>query len=65
MAAIGGWAAPTYVTVRLTAAGDKTLVELFHHGFEHTGGDVAAEHAGYEQGWGMLQLQRLKEISET
>jgi uncharacterized protein YndB with AHSA1/START domain len=59
-----GWAAPTYVTVRLTPALNGTLVELFHHGFERTGGDIAAEHAGYEQGWGMLQLRRLKEISE-
>lgn len=60
-----GWAAPTYVTVRLTPALEGTLAELFHHGFERVGGDIAAEHAGYEQGWGMLQLQRLKDISET
>jgi uncharacterized protein YndB with AHSA1/START domain len=60
-----GWATATHITVRLSPALDRTLVELFHHGFEHVGGDIAAEHAGYEQGWGMLQLQRLKQISET
>jgi uncharacterized protein YndB with AHSA1/START domain len=59
-----GWKTPTYVTVRLTAALDGTLVELFHHGFERTGGDVAAEHAGYEQGWGMTQLNALKRVVE-
>ena len=59
-----GWAKPTYMTIRLTPALNGTLVELFHHGFEHTGGDVASEHAGYEQGWGMLQLSSLKEVVE-
>jgi uncharacterized protein YndB with AHSA1/START domain len=59
-----GWRAPTYVTLRLTPALNGTLVELFHHGFEHTGGDVAAEHAGYEQGWGMTQLNALKQDVE-
>ncbi len=60
-----GWAKPTYMTVRLTPALGGTLVELFHHGFERTGGDVAAEHAGYEQGWGMLQLSGLKAAVEA
>jgi len=60
-----GWKAPTYMTVRLTPALDGTLVELFHHGFEHTGGDVASEHAGYEQGWGMTQLNALKRMVEA
>jgi uncharacterized protein YndB with AHSA1/START domain len=60
-----GWAVPTYMTVRLTPALGGTLVELFHHGFEHTGGDVASEHMGYEQGWGMLQLASLKELVES
>ena len=59
-----GWTAPTYISVRLTAALGGTLVELFHHGFERTGGDVAAEHAGYEEGWGMTQLSALKHICE-
>ena len=60
-----GWAAPTHVTLRLTPALDGTLVELFHHGFEHTGGDIAAEHAGYEAGWGMTQLLALKRVCEA
>lgn len=47
-----------------TAALGGTLVELFHYGFERTGGDVGAEHAGYETGWGMTQLSALKEIVE-
>jgi uncharacterized protein YndB with AHSA1/START domain len=60
-----GWKAPTYVTLRLTPALTGTLVELFHHGIERTGGDIAAEHAGYEQGWGMIQLTALKECAEA
>lgn len=59
-----GWKVPTYVTLRLTPALGGTLVELFHHGFENTGGDPAAEHAGYEQGWGMTQLNALKALIE-
>jgi hypothetical protein len=55
-----GWKAPTSVTLRLTPALGGTLVELFHFGFERTGGDPATEHAGYEQGWGMTQLMALK-----
>jgi uncharacterized protein YndB with AHSA1/START domain len=60
-----GWAAPTFITLRVTAALGGSLVELFHHGFERTGGDVGAEHAGYETGWGMMQLSALKEIVEA
>ncbi len=60
-----GWKVPTFITVRLTPALGGTLVELFHHGFERTGGDVAAEHAGYEQGWGMTQLSALKRSVEA
>lgn len=60
-----GWAAPTFVTLRLTPALGGTLVELFHHGFERTGGDSSAEHAGYETGWGMTQLSALKRLCES
>jgi hypothetical protein len=60
-----GWKAPTMITIRLAPALGGTLVELFHHGFERTGGDVSAEHAGYEQGWGMTQLSALKRLVET
>ena len=59
-----GWKQPTYLTVRLSPVLEGTVVELFHHGFEHVGGDVGAEHARYEQSWGMLQLNALKEIAE-
>jgi uncharacterized protein YndB with AHSA1/START domain len=59
-----GWKAPTFITLRLAPAPNGTLVELFHHGFERVGGDVAAEHASYEQGWGMLQLSALKAMVE-
>jgi uncharacterized protein YndB with AHSA1/START domain len=60
-----GWKAPTAVTLRLTPALGGTLVELFHHGFERTGGDVGAEHQGYEEGWGMTQLSALKRVCEA
>lgn len=60
-----GWAMPTHITLRLSPALDGTLVELFHHGFERTGGDAGAEHAGYEQGWGMTQLNALKAAVEA
>ena len=60
-----GWKAPTYMSIRLTPVLDGTLLELFHHGFERTGGNVAAEHAGYEQGWGMTQLNALKRVVES
>jgi len=60
-----GWLAPTYITLRLTPALGGTLVELFHHHFERTGGDVSATHAGYEEGWGMTQLSALKRIVEA
>lgn len=60
-----GWLAPTMMTLRLTPALGGTLVELFHHHFERTGGDVGATHAGYEEGWGMTQLAALKRIVEV
>jgi hypothetical protein len=59
-----GWAMPTFMTLRLSAGLDGTLVELFHYGFEHTGPDASAEHAGYETGWGMMQLSALKTLVE-
>jgi uncharacterized protein YndB with AHSA1/START domain len=59
-----GWKVPTLMTIRLKPALNGTLVEIFHYGFERTGGDVAAEHAGYEEGWGMTQLAALKRICE-
>ena len=56
-----GWQRPTLITIRLTAALGGTLVELMHHGFEHTGPNGGDEHAGYEGGWSMTQLTALKE----
>ncbi len=60
-----GWKQPTYLTVRLKPVLEGTLVELFHHGFEQTGAGADAEHAGYEEGWGMLQLKALKAAAES
>ena len=57
-----GWLVPTTIALRLTPALGGTLVELLHGGFEHVGGDVGAEHAGYETGWGMTQLSALREV---
>ncbi|MBI1815841.1 MAG: SRPBCC domain-containing protein [Deltaproteobacteria bacterium] len=58
-----GWLYPTRVTLRLTPALGGTLIELLHSGFERVGGDVGAEHAGYEAGWGMTQLNALRALS--
>ena len=59
-----GHAAPTYITLRLTPVGGRTVVELLHHGFERCGKDAAEEHRGYEGGWGMLQLEALRVLVE-
>lgn len=58
-----GWLRPTLLTLRLTPALGGTLVELMHHGFEHTGPAAGDEHAGYEGGWGMTQLNALRAAS--
>lgn len=60
-----GWEAPTYITLRLTPELGGTLVELFHHSFERTGDGAADDHAGYEGGWSMRQLEALREIVEA
>ena len=60
-----GWLQPTLVTIRLTPALGGTLVELMHHGFEHTGEHAGDEHAGYEGGWGMLQLNALRALVQA
>lgn len=59
-----GWEQPTLITLRLTPVLDGTLVELFHHGFEHVGGDIGYEHRGYESGWTMRQLEALRHAVE-
>lgn len=58
-----GWLHPTFLTIRLTPALGGTLVELMHHGFERTGDNGSEEHAGYEGGWGMTQLQALRKVA--
>ena len=57
-----GWLRPTLLTIRLTAALGGTLVELMHHGFERTGENGSEEHASYEGGWSMFQLNALKKL---
>ena len=60
-----GWAAPPLMTIRLTPALGGTLVELFSHMLERTGPKAAEEHAGFEGGWTMLQLEALRKIVEA
>ena len=60
-----GWLQPTFLTIRLTPALGGTLVEVLHHGFERTGEGASEDHAGYEGGWGMTQLNALKRIVEA
>jgi uncharacterized protein YndB with AHSA1/START domain len=59
-----GWEKPTFIMLRLRPGLGGTLVELFHYGFEQTGGGAGEEHAGYEEGWGMTQLAALKRVVE-
>jgi len=54
-----GWAAPSLITFRLTPALGGTLVELLHHGFDRLGPGSAEDHRGFENGWGMMQLEAL------
>ncbi len=57
-----GWAAPPYVTIRLTPALGGTLVELFHHTIERVGPSAADDHAGFEGGWDTRHLEALRTI---
>ncbi len=57
-----GWQAPTSITIRITPGSGGSVVEMLHHGFEKTGGQAADLHAGYEEGWGMTQLNALRAI---
>ena len=59
------WPVPTFWTFRLSAVYSGTLVEMFHHGFERLGADAADNLQGYEDGWGMIHLVRLRELAET
>ena len=60
-----GWLRPTFITLRLSPRLDGTLVELMHHGFENSSETPAEEHAAYEGGWGMTQLNALRRIVEA
>ena len=57
-----GWPVPALITIRLTASGAGTLVELFHHGFERFGSLTVAEdvHRGFEGGWTNRQMEALR-----
>jgi uncharacterized protein YndB with AHSA1/START domain len=57
-----GWLRPTLLTIRLSAGLGGTLVELMHHGFEHTGPRGSDDHADYEGGWSMVQLNALRRV---
>jgi len=56
------WPVPTFMTIRLTLLYGGTLVEIFHHGFERLGSDAADNLEGYEQGWDVHHLTRLRAI---
>lgn len=58
-----GWLRPTLLTLRLTPALGGTLVELMHHAFERTGEGATSDHAEYENGWGMTQLNALRKLA--
>jgi uncharacterized protein YndB with AHSA1/START domain len=60
-----GWAAPSVITIRLSPAMGGTVVELFHHGFERLGVDAAQNHRGFEGGWGLGQLDALRQRVEA
>jgi uncharacterized protein YndB with AHSA1/START domain len=59
------WKAPSKVTILLTAAAGGTLVELFHHGYELIGGDLADLMSGFEDGWDAHHLDALRGIVES
>jgi len=53
-----------YWTFRLTAVGDSTLVELFHHQYEAFGERVHDALDSYEMAWDNKHLRKLREIVE-
>ncbi|MEX2245583.1 MAG: SRPBCC domain-containing protein [Dehalococcoidia bacterium] len=60
-----GWTVPTLLTVRLTANGYGTLVEVLHHGFERIGDQALEAFHGFEGGWGIEELDALRRIVEA
>ncbi|HSG88423.1 MAG TPA: SRPBCC domain-containing protein [Pseudomonadales bacterium] len=59
------WPVPTFVTLRLRALHEGTLVELFHHGFERLGARAASEHAAYEAGWHSGHIDALRQLADA
>ena len=59
-----GWNGPMLLTFRLTPYLEGTMVELLVHNIEAIGPDAAEEHAGYEGGWTVRHLAKLREIVE-
>ena len=59
-----GWNGPMLLTFRLTPYLEGTMVELLVHNIEAIGPDGAEEHAGYEGGWTVRHLAKLREIVE-
>lgn len=60
-----GWNGPMLLTFRLTPYLEGTMVELLVHNIEAIGPDAAEEHAGYEGGWTVRHLAKLREIVEV
>ena len=54
-----------YWTFRLTAVGDSTLVELFHHQYEALGERVHDALDSYEMAWDNKHLRKLRETGES
>jgi uncharacterized protein YndB with AHSA1/START domain len=65
MAPERGWTEPTYITIRLTALADGTLVEILHHGWERLGQGGAELHRGFERGWSLAELEALRARAEA
>ena len=53
---------PMLVTIRLTSIDGGTMVELFHHGYEQTGSNVAEQLDGFEEGWTNRQVHALRQL---
>ena len=60
-----GWDGPMLLTFRLTPYLDGTMVELLVHDIEAIGTAAPEEHAGYEGGWTVRHLAKLREIVES
>lgn len=57
-----GWTGAPLLTFRLSPVLAGTLVELFHHYLERVGPTAAEDHRGFEAGWGMRQLEGLRQL---